>query len=173
LVAEWATRCPSRHRLDREGYVDLKMTMADSVLMKVDKMSMASSLEVRVPFLDHEVVEFATGLPPQWRMRGFETKTILKEAMLAHLPREILYRKKQGYSLPLKNWLRNELRDYARDQIRESEIVRQVFDLAAIERVWEEHLSRRHNHNHLLWALLNLALWHRRFFGGRRAAAAA
>jgi asparagine synthase (glutamine-hydrolysing) len=173
LVAEWVGRCPSRHRLDREVYVDLKMTMADSVLMKVDKMSMASSLEVRVPFLDHELVEFATGLPPQWRMRGFETKTILKEAMLAHLPREILYRKKQGYSLPIKNWLRNELREYARGQIRESELVRQVFDLAAIERVWEEHLSRRHNHNHLLWALLNLALWHRRFFGGRRAAAAA
>jgi asparagine synthase (glutamine-hydrolysing) len=173
LVAEWAARCPSRQRLDREVYVDLKMTMADSVLMKVDKMSMASSLEVRVPFLDHELVEFATGLPPQWRMRGFETKTILKEAMLAHLPREILYRKKQGYSLPIKNWLRNELRDYARDRIRESELVREVFDLAPIERVWEEHLSRRHNHNHLLWALLNLALWHRRFFGGRRAAAAA
>ena len=172
-VAEWAERCPSRDRLDREVYVDLKMTMADSVLMKVDKMSMASSLEVRVPFLDHELVEFATGLPPEWRMRGFETKTILKEAMLAHLPREILYRKKQGYSLPIKNWLRNELRDYAREQIRSSELVRRVFAAGAIERVWDEHLARRHNHNHLLWGLLNLALWHRRFFDGRRAARAA
>ena len=173
LVAEWASRCASRDRLDREVYVDLKMTMADSVLMKVDKMSMASSLEVRVPFLDHELVEFATGLPPQWRMRGFETKTILKEAMLAHLPREILYRGKQGYSLPIKNWLRSELRDYARGEIARSELIQQVFEPRAIEQVWSEHLGRRHNHNHLLWALLNLALWHRRFFGGRRAAAAA
>lgn len=173
LVAEWASRCASRDRLDREVYVDLKMTMADSVLMKVDKMSMASSLEVRVPFLDHELVEFATSLPPEWRMRGFETKTILKEAMLAHLPREILYRKKQGYSLPIKNWLRNELRDYAREQIRGSDLLREVFEPAVIERVWQEHLSRRHNHNHLLWALLNLALWHRRFVGGGRTAAAA
>jgi asparagine synthase (glutamine-hydrolysing) len=173
LVARWAEGCPSPDRLDREVYVDLKMTMPDSVLMKVDKMSMASSLEVRVPFLDHELVEFATGLPPEWRMRGFETKTILKEAMLAHLPREILYRKKQGYSLPIKNWLRSELRDYAREEIRSSELVQEAFDHAAIERVWEEHLARRHNHNHLLWALLNLALWHRRFLGDRRAARAA
>src|SRR5439155_183365 len=97
LVGEWASRCQSGERLDREVYVDLKMTMADSVLMKVDKMSMASSVEVRVPFLDHELVEFATSLPPDWRLRGFETKSILKEAMLKHLPREILYRKKQGY----------------------------------------------------------------------------
>ncbi|MBI2963761.1 MAG: asparagine synthase (glutamine-hydrolyzing) [Deltaproteobacteria bacterium] len=172
-VAEWADRCASKEQLDREVYVDLKMTMADSVLMKVDKMSMASSLEVRVPFLDHELVEFAASLPPEWRMRGFETKTILKEAMLAHLPREILYRKKQGYSLPIKNWLRTELRDYAREQIRASELVREVFEPAAVERVWQEHLARRHNHNHLLWAVLNLALWHRRFVGGGRAAAAA
>jgi asparagine synthase (glutamine-hydrolysing) len=93
--------------------------------------------------------------------------------MLAHLPREILYRKKQGYSLPIKNWLRNELRDYAREQIRSSELVRRVFAAGAIERVWDEHLARRHNHNHLLWGLLNLALWHRRFFDGRRAARAA
>jgi len=172
-VAQWAARCPSPQRLDREVYVDLKMTMADSVLMKVDKMSMASSVEVRVPFLDHELVEFATSLPVEWRMRGFETKTILKEAMLDYLPREILYRKKQGYSLPIKNWLRTELRDYAREQIRGSELVREIVDAAALERVWQEHLSRRHNHNHLLWALLNLALWHRRFFGGGRAVAAA
>ena len=106
-------------------------------------------------------------------MRGFETKTILKEALLTHLPREILYRKKQGYSLPIKNWLRMELRDYAREQIHASELVREIIEPAALERVWQEHLSRRHNHNHLLWALLNLALWHRRFFGGGRAVAAA
>jgi asparagine synthase (glutamine-hydrolysing) len=173
LVSGWASRCRSDEQLDREVYVDLKMTMADSVLMKVDKMSMANSLEVRVPFLDHELVEFATGLPPAWRMRGFETKSILKEAMLAHLPREILYRRKQGYSLPIKNWLRNELRDYAREAIGRSELVREFFEPAAIERVWEEHLARQHNHNHLLWALLNLALWHRRFFGGGQAVAAA
>ena len=97
----------------------------------------------------------------------------LKEAMLEHLPREILHRRKQGYSLPIKNWLRTELRDYARAEIRQSELVQQVFEPAALERIWEEHLSRRHNHNHLLWAALNLALWHRRFFGGRRAVAAA
>ncbi|MGH7898855.1 MAG: asparagine synthase (glutamine-hydrolyzing) [Candidatus Binatia bacterium] len=172
-VAEWASACPSEEQLDREVYVDLKMTMADSVLMKVDKMSMASSVEVRVPFLDHELVEFATGLPADWRMRGFQTKTILKEAMLELVPREILHRRKQGYSLPIKNWLRNELRDYAREEIGQSELVREVFDPAAVDRVWQEHLARRHNHNHLLWALLNLALWHRRFFGGKRAARAA
>jgi asparagine synthase (glutamine-hydrolysing) len=163
-VIEWVERCPSRSRLDREVYVDLKMTMADSVLMKVDKMSMATSLEVRVPFLDHELVEFATSLPADWRLKGFETKSILKEAMLAHLPREILYRKKQGYSLPIKNWLREELRDYARSTIAESELVRETIEPAALDRIWGEHLSRRQNHNHVLWALLNLALWHRRFF---------
>ncbi len=173
LVAEWAGRCPSTDRLDREVYVDLKMTMADSVLMKVDKMSMATGLEVRVPFLDHELVEFATSLPAEWRLRGFETKSILKEAMLPHLPKEILYRKKQGYSLPIKNWLREELRDYARATISESEVVRERIEPATLDRIWGEHLSRRQNHNHLLWALLNLALWHRRFFGAGRESAAA
>lgn len=167
LVAEWAGRCVSSERLNREVYIDLKMTMADSVLMKVDKMSMASSLEVRVPFLDHELVEFATSLPPSWRLRGFETKSILKEAMLPYLPREILYRKKQGYSLPIKNWLRNEMRSYAQDVLRRSELVGRVFEPAALDRIWEEHLSLRHNHNHILWGLMHLALWHSRFFGSR------
>jgi asparagine synthase (glutamine-hydrolysing) len=126
-------------------------------------MSMATSLEVRVPFLDHELVEFATSLPPDWRLRGFETKSILKEAMLELLPREVLYRKKQGYSLPIKNWLRNELREYARGVLRRSDLIREVIEPAALERIWGEHLARRHNHNHILWALLNLALWQERF----------
>jgi len=167
-VAEWTQRCPSTDRLDREVYVDLKMTMADSVLMKVDKMSMASSVEVRVPFLDHELVEFATALPSDWRLRGFETKSILKQAMLPVLPREILYRKKQGYSLPIKNWLRQELRDYARARLEQSRLIREVVEPKALDRIWREHLSRRQNHNHILWALLNVALWHDRFFDGGR-----
>jgi asparagine synthase (glutamine-hydrolysing) len=168
-VAEWTRRCPSPQRLNREVYVDLKMTMADSVLMKVDKMSMASSVEVRVPFLDHELVEFATALPADWRLRGFETKSIFKEAMLEHLPREILYRKKQGYSLPIKNWLRQELREYAQTRLDRSPLLRRVIQPQTLDRIWSEHLSRRQNHNHILWALLNVALWYERFFDGARA----
>jgi asparagine synthase (glutamine-hydrolysing) len=158
-----AARCDARDPLDREIYLDLAFTMPDSVLMKVDKMSMAHALEVRVPFLDHELVEFVASLPPAWKLDGLETKAILRTALRGLLPPEILGRGKQGYSLPVKNWLREEMRGYLEAVLRRSKLVREFLEPAFVDELMGEHVARRANHNHLLWALLNAALWHERF----------
>ena len=160
-------RCSSDDRLNREIYLDLKMVMPDSVLMKVDKMSMAHALEIRVPFLDHRVVEFTATLPGAWKLKGFETKAIFRKALEGWLPDRIVHRGKQGYSLPIKNLLREGLKDYMVGLLNESPIIAETIHLPYLNRLIREHLDRVHNHNHLLWALMNLAIWHRHFFPQR------
>jgi asparagine synthase (glutamine-hydrolysing) len=159
-------RCNSTRRLDREIFVDTRFTMPDSVLMKVDKMSMAHALEVRVPLLDHHLVELAATIPPRLKFPGFRTRAIYRRALRGVLPPRILARGKQGYSLPLKQWLRHELKDYMVQLLRGSEVVRAHLDPGGVEGLIAEHLARRANHNHTLWALINLTLWHRRFIEG-------
>ena len=165
-------RAGSVDRLGKECYIDLRMTMPESVLMKVDKMSMAHSLEVRVPFLDHEVVEFAAGIPSETKFPGLRTKAIYRKAMEGILPPFILERGKQGYSLPIKNWLREDLRDFMSEVLNTSELVREHFQIDFVNTLIAEHVGRTHNHNHVLWALINLALWHERFIEQRSSRAA-
>jgi asparagine synthase (glutamine-hydrolysing) len=150
-------------RLDRELYTDLRFTMPDSVLMKVDKMSMANSLEVRVPFLDHHLVEYAATLPASARFPRLERRAIYKSAVASLLPEKILNRGKQGYSLPIKNWLREDLRDWMIDLFDESDLIREYLRREYIDRLIGEHMAMTHNHNHTLWALINLELWHRAY----------
>jgi len=159
-------QCNSSRQLDREVFVDTRFTMPDSVLMKVDKMSMAHALEIRVPLLDHHLIELAATIPPRLKFPGFKTRVIYRRALEGVLPPKILHRGKQGYSLPLKQWLRNELRDYTVQLLRGSEVVRAYLDPSGVETLIAEHLARRANHNHTLWALINLTLWHRRFIEG-------
>jgi asparagine synthase (glutamine-hydrolysing) len=155
--------CNSRGRLDREVYLDLKLAMADSVLMKVDKMSMSTSLEVRVPFLDHEVVEFTASLPSWFKRKGFTTKYILRQAIRGLVPDRVAFRGKQGYSLPVKNLLRGQLKPLMRELLTTSPLVTEFMRTDTVNRLMAEHLAGTHNHNHVLWALMNAALWHRRF----------
>lgn len=162
-IRRWRARAGDVDRLSRECYVDLRLTLADSVLMKVDKMSMAHALEVRVPFLDHAVVEFAARVPSARKFPGLRTKAIYRKAMRGVLPPFILERGKQGYSLPIKNWLRNELRDYMVGLLNGSPVIREHFQVGFVNTLIDQHLTRTHNHNHVLWALINVALWHRRF----------
>jgi asparagine synthase (glutamine-hydrolysing) len=163
-----AARCRTDDRLAREIYIDLCFTMPDSVLMKVDKMSMAHALEVRVPFLDYRLVEYCATIPGHLKLAGLTTKAIFREAMRGILPDAIRRRGKQGYSLPIKNWLREELRDFTTDLLDGSPLVREAFDPGHVRRLLAEHQAYRANHNHVLWALLNLALWHRLFVERRR-----
>ena len=149
--------------LAQELYVDLRFTMPNSVLMKVDKMSMGHALEVRVPFLDHLLVEAAARIPSRLKFPGLRTRAIYRKAMWGLLPEKILRRGKQGYSLPLKQWLRHELRDYVVEVLNRSPLIQEHLNLDHVNRLIRQHLRRSHNHNHILWALLNLALWHRRF----------
>jgi asparagine synthase (glutamine-hydrolysing) len=137
--------------------------LPDSVLMKVDKMSMACGLEVRPPFLDHRVVEYCYSLPTHLKLHGLTTKWLLKHAMRQRLPPGIAMRPKQGFSIPMKNWIRGELFELTRDSVFSSPLVTEHFRRDALERLWGEHQSRRHNHSHLFWTLLNLALWERQF----------
>ncbi|WP_449246186.1 asparagine synthase (glutamine-hydrolyzing) [Desulfarculus baarsii] len=160
--------CDSRKRLDREVYLDLKLNMVDSVLMKVDKMSMSAALEVRVPFLDHELIELSAQMPGDFKLRGLETKHILRQAISGLVPDRIVHRGKQGYSLPVKNLLRDkaQLRPLMEELLGASPLIKNYFQPNAVRRLMDEHLAEKHNHNHVLWALINAALWHRRFMEG-------
>jgi asparagine synthase (glutamine-hydrolysing) len=146
-----------------EIYIDTCMTMPDSLLMKADKMSMAHGLEVRVPLLDHEFAEFCCTIPSDMKLEGYTTKSIFRTAMKGILPDHIRKRSKQGYSLPIKNWLRGELRDYMQDTFASSPLVDQYFDKSFSRQLINEHIGMKANHNHVLWAMINLATWHRLF----------
>lgn len=158
--------CNSESKIDKDIFVDIKLTMADSVLMKIDKMSMATSLEVRVPFLDHEVVELCASIPAGLKLNKLTTKYIFRKTLKKYrfLPESIIYRGKQGYSLPVKNWLREELKDYMIDLFKKSPIIRENFNNSYLSGLIKEHLQLKHNHNHILWALINLSLWYKKFF---------
>ncbi len=171
-IRRWSERAGTTDRLSKECYVDLRLTMPDSVLMKVDKMSMAHSLEVRVPFLDHALVEFTARVPSHLKFPGVKTKAIYRKAMQGILPPFILERGKQGYSLPIKNWLRTDLREYMVATLNGSPLIREYFNVGFVGHLIDQHLRRTHNHNHVLWALINAALWHRRFIEERPARAA-
>jgi asparagine synthase (glutamine-hydrolysing) len=160
VVKRWSKLAPGE-RGRREQFVELNTILPDSVLMKVDKMSMAHSLEVRPPLLDHRVVEFCYSLPTNLKLRGFTTKWLLKAAMEKRLPKGIARRRKQGFSIPMKNWIRGDLLEYTHDTVFSSSLICDYFDMAALRGFWQEHQKRQHNHSHLFWTLLNLSLWDR------------
>ena len=137
--------------------------MVDSVLMKVDKMSMASALEVRVPFLDHRLLDMVAKMPGSLKLNGMQTKYIFRKALEAYLPHDIVYRGKQGYSLPVKHLLRTQLRGYMTELLMDSPVIRENINTDYVQTLIQEHVDQVHNHNHVLWGLLNTAIWHRRF----------
>lgn len=162
-VRPYRARSEQADTVNREIYLDMRYMMTDSVLMKVDKMSMASALEIRVPLLDHVFVEFIASLPGNWKLKGLTTKHVFRSALEGLLPDSIVYRGKQGYSLPVKNLLRNQLKSYMVDLLRESPVIRANMNPDYVSRLIREHLDRVHNHNHVLWALMNVAIWQQRF----------
>lgn len=166
LIRNQMARCNAADRVNREVYLDMRFMMTDSVLMKVDKMSMASSLEIRVPLIDHVFVEYMAGLPGDWKLRQMTTKYVFRSALKGILPDSIVYRGKQGYSLPVKHLLRDRLKDYMTTLLNESPVIRENMDADHVNMLIREHLAMKHNHNHVLWALMNVAIWHNRFFRG-------
>uniref|UniRef100_UPI004057804D asparagine synthase (glutamine-hydrolyzing) n=1 Tax=Candidatus Electrothrix sp. TaxID=2170559 RepID=UPI004057804D len=165
-LREYTARCDAgKDQVNQEIYLDMRFMMTDSVLMKVDRMSMASSLEIRVPLLDHVLVEFMASLPGDWKLKGMTTKYIFRAALEGLLPENIVHRGKQGYSLPVKHLLRGDLKPYMNELLNDSAVIRENMDLAYVNRLIEEHCAMKQNHNHVLWALINIAIWHNRFFG--------
>lgn len=164
LIREYASRCANADSVNKQIYLDMRYMMTDSVLMKVDKMSMASALEIRVPLLDHVLVEFIASLPGKWKLNGLTTKYIFRSALEELLPEKIVHRGKQGYSLPVKHLLRGDLKQYMITLLKESSLLKEHVDQTYIDTLIDEHCSMKQNHNHILWALMNVSIWHNKFF---------
>ncbi len=145
--------------LQRQLYADLTGYLPDDILVKVDRMSMAVSLEARVPFLDHEVVEYAMRIPSEWKLRGGQTKAILRSAFRELLPEQIRIRGKEGFSIPMKHWLRGPLRPLLEESLGAGGLGdRGWFRHEELQRLVGEHLAGRRNHAHRLWSLVSLEL---------------
>jgi asparagine synthase (glutamine-hydrolysing) len=153
---------PSSHSLERLIYQYAKTYLQDDILVKVDRASMLTSLEVRSPFLDHTLVEFLGRVPPRLKMRGRTTKVILKEAMRPALPRGIAERPKKGFGIPVAAWFKNELRDALQDELSPGRLASQeIFRPDAVQRLMQDHLSGRRDNRKELWALFVFQHWHR------------
>ena len=150
--------------LAHQQFIDLKTFLAEDILFKTDRASMAVSLEARVPYLDHELVAFAFRLAPALKLRGFVGKWILRRAFRNRLPASILRRRKSGFSVPIAAWLRGDLRALACDLLESRRVARQgLFDARRTAAILEEHLDGRADHARLLWALVMFQLWHERW----------
>jgi asparagine synthase (glutamine-hydrolysing) len=141
-------------------YTDMKTYLPGGILVKVDRMSMANSLEVRAPLLDREVVEFAATLPSEMKFKNGEKKHILKEAFKPMLPDGILYRKKMGFSVPLASWFRHEIKDLAKlHLIDKAQGLKSIFNHDYIQTLWQEHQNENADHSALLWSMLMYEMW--------------
>jgi asparagine synthase (glutamine-hydrolysing) len=141
---------------------DQRYYLPDDILYKVDRMSMAHSLEVRPPFLDPRIVDFAAALPSEFKLHGMTTKYVLRELMRAKLPKSILSRPKIGFDIPIHDWFRGTLRNLLLDTLSKESVTRtQLFRWNAVERLLREHLNRKANYGYHLWGLLVLLLWMR------------
>jgi asparagine synthase (glutamine-hydrolysing) len=162
-----AGECDARLLLNQLLYDDMKMYLEGDILYKVDRASMAAALEVRVPFLNRAVVDFAIELPLELKLRRLTTKYLFKKSMERILPREIIKRPKKGFNMPVAHWLTSELRDLALDMFSEDRITRQgFFNYAYLKRLFDEHLSRQRDNRKLLWTLLIFQLWYDKYVEG-------
>jgi asparagine synthase (glutamine-hydrolysing) len=158
-------RRPNGHStlLDRLLYADIKTYLVE-LLMKQDQMSMAASIESRVPFLDHKLVEFAALLPDRWKRSGWTTKRVLREAMKGLLPDSILNRPKMGFPVPFSHWMRTGWNQVARDVLLDRRSrERGIIDPPAVEQLLRSHAAGSADDGDRIWSLLNLELWHRTF----------
>ena len=153
---------PNASSLRRALYFDQASWLPDNVLERADRMTMAASLQARAPFLDHRLVEFVSALPDELRVRGLETKWILRQAARPLLPR--LRPRKAGFRVAVGEWLRGELRDFLLEHLRGAgSLTRPYYQARVLDGLLDEHLASRRNHETLLWTLLNLEIWHRSF----------
>jgi len=167
-------RSAGQDALTQMLYLDLKTWLVDDLLIKADKMTMANAVELRVPFLDHRVVEFAATVPPDLKLRRGNAKWILKKAMASRLPPAILRRPKVGFPTPLERMFRSPLAAYLYDLLLSPRcLARDYFDPQQVRRLVVEHITGAHDHHRVLWQLVVLEEWHRAFIDTRRGAAIA
>jgi asparagine synthase (glutamine-hydrolysing) len=150
--------------VDRMLDVDVQTYLADDLLVKMDIATMASSLEARSPLLDHKLMEFAAALPADLKVRGRQTKVVLRSALRGSIPDEVLDAPKRGFRLPLGDWLRGELREYSRDVLLDERATgRGYFDQSYVRGLLDRHAGRLQDHSQGIWTLLMFELWHREF----------
>jgi asparagine synthase (glutamine-hydrolysing) len=165
LLLQLFEAAPARDPVSQMLYVDTKTYLVGDILTKVDRMSMLTSLEVRVPILDHEFVEWVTSLGPEWKMRDGKQKYIFRKlAERVGVPREVLYRPKRGFALPLVHWTRNEMKELILGVLLDSRTLQRGYlDPKGVRHLLNEHFSGRRNHSGRVWRLLLFELWHRNF----------
>lgn len=167
IVEHYYNKADTKDQLSRIQYVDMKTYLPADILVKVDRMSMANSLEVRAPLLDHVLMEFVATIPSRLKLNGNEKKYIFKKALTPYLPPDILYRKKQGFIVPLDRWFRNELKGLVEETVLSPRALqRGLFNPDELRKMWQLHQSRQRNMGSTFWTLLMLELWHRRFMEG-------
>ncbi len=152
--------------LQQMTYVELRSRLPELLLMRVDKMTMATKVEGREPFLDHRLVELAFQIPRNLRIKNGISKYVLKKAVEGLIPEEIIHRRKQGFAAPVTEWMRNELYSWSKSEIMNSGLVNEGFlNSSYIEKMFSAHKSGKKNFGQLLWNLLNLSLWYKRWIG--------
>ena len=153
-------KCDGNSFLKKALYTDIKTWLTDDILRKVDRASMANSLEVRVPFLDHKVVEFCASIPDNLKLRGFNTKYILKKTMSGKVPDSIITRKKRGFHLPVSKYIKNQLKDFTLTHLSEN-IINSfgIFNYNYISSLISEHMAGKRDNGQKIWALLCFSLW--------------
>jgi asparagine synthase (glutamine-hydrolysing) len=157
-------RCPSPDPMDRAMYVDVKTYLVDDILTKVDRMSMAVSLETREPLLDHRLLEFAATVPASLKLRGRTTKFLLRKLLARRVPASILERPKHGFEAPAGEWLRGPLAGMVADLLVDRRFrERGLLNAKTVDRLWAEHRDGRCDHRHRLWSVVMLELWFRQF----------
>jgi asparagine synthase (glutamine-hydrolysing) len=162
--AGYFARARGLDHLRRITYVDIKTYLANDILVKVDRMSMANSLEVRAPFLDHKIIEFAATLPADLKFRGTTSKYLVKRYLERRLPPALVHRPKQGFSIPLAHWLRTDLRETGTELLfSERSRGRGYLRPQYVRHLWDAHQRGHRDHSHRLWALMAFELWHRVF----------
>jgi len=138
---------------------ETKYYLPDDLLVKVDRMSMGHSLEVRVPFLDHRLVEFAAMLPVDLKIKNYKTKYLLRKTMSKYLPKSIINKPKQGFSPPIKEWLKTELKRYCQNTLYNSSAIRSYFDEDLLRKFLKKHYDGDRDYQYQIWSLLVLAIW--------------
>ncbi len=161
-----ASARPDSDYAARMTYLELKLRLPELLLMRVDKITMATSVEARVPFLDHHLIEYAMGLPRSLKVKGTTGKHILKRALESVLPKDVLYQPKRGFGAPTREWFRGPEGEGLIQQLMNSSIrKRNFFDYEFIERLADEHRREQNDWSFHLWALLNLSVWYDRWIG--------
>ncbi len=164
MFSQYYDRVPTDHDLNRMLFIDTKTWLPDDLLVKADKMTMAASVELRVPFLDHRLVEFAARLPISLKIQKGETKYLLKKIMEPYLPRDVIYRPKAGFPVPVSDWFKNGLDDLATDMLlNPKSAVNNFLEMGVIRGLLQKHKSGAGDYANELWGLLILESWFHEF----------